>query len=53
MLFDDKYINKVDKRLLKSAEIQACIEILGKEKIREFSMKLIWKICQSQKGIRN
>ncbi len=22
MLFDDKYINKVDKRLLKSAEIQ-------------------------------
>lgn len=28
MLFDDKSINKIDKRLLKSAEIQHCIEIL-------------------------
>jgi len=26
MLFDDKYINKVDKRVLKTAEIEASIE---------------------------
>lgn len=30
MYFDDKTINKTDKRLLKSAEIQCCIEILEK-----------------------
>ncbi len=28
MLFDDKYINNVDKRLLKSAVNQHCLEIL-------------------------
>ncbi len=28
MLLDDKYINKIDKRLLRTSKIQACIGIL-------------------------
>lgn len=39
MLFDDKYINKVDKRLLKSAEIQARVAILENWTKLGFSMK--------------
>ena len=41
MLLDDKYINKVDKRLFKSAEIQACIETLKNGRKLGFSMKIM------------
>lgn len=40
MLLDDKTINKIDKRLLKSAENQHCIQILNFLGNEVISMKI-------------